>query len=44
MQVKPGKKPHVIFNASTKSDPHKVILNEITTNEEDKGGDDLLLG
>jgi hypothetical protein len=33
MQVKPGKNPRVIFDASTKSDPHKVVLNEITTTE-----------
>ena len=28
--VKPGKNPRVIFNASTKGDPHEVVLNEIT--------------
>ncbi len=33
MQVKPGKNPRIIFDASTKSDPHKVVLNEITTTE-----------
>ncbi len=33
MQVKPGKNPRVIFDASTKSHPHKVVLNEITTSE-----------
>jgi hypothetical protein len=31
MQVKPGKKPRVIFDASTKGDPHEVVLNEIIT-------------
>jgi hypothetical protein len=33
MQVKPGKNPRVIFDASTKSYPHKVVLNEVTTTE-----------
>ncbi len=33
MQVKPGKNPRVIFDASTKSHPHEVVLNEITTSE-----------
>jgi hypothetical protein len=33
MQVKPGKNPHVIFDASTKSHPHEVVLNKITTTE-----------
>jgi hypothetical protein len=33
MQVKPGKNPCIIFDASTKSHPHKVVLNEITTTE-----------
>ncbi len=28
--VKPGKNPRVIFDASTKGEPHKVVLNEIT--------------
>ena len=28
--VKPGKNPCIIFNASTKGDPHEVVLNEIT--------------
>ena len=28
--VKPGKNPCVIFNASTKKEPHEVVLNEIT--------------
>jgi hypothetical protein len=31
MQVKPGKKPRVIFDASTKGDTHEVVLNKITT-------------
>jgi hypothetical protein len=33
MQVKPGKTPCIIFDASTKSHPHEVDLNEITTTE-----------
>ncbi len=33
MQVKPGKNPRIIFDASTKSYPHRVILNEIMTTE-----------
>jgi hypothetical protein len=33
MQVKPGKNPCVIFDASTKSHPCEVVLNEITTTE-----------
>jgi hypothetical protein len=33
MQVKPGKNPRIIFDPSTKSDPHEVVLNEITTTE-----------
>jgi hypothetical protein len=31
MLVKPGKKPHIMFDASTKGDPHEVVVNEITT-------------
>ncbi len=31
--VKPGKNPCVIFDASTKEDPHEVVLNEITPTE-----------
>jgi hypothetical protein len=31
MQVKPGKNPRIIFDASTKSHPHEVVLNKITT-------------
>jgi hypothetical protein len=31
MQVKPGKNPRIIFDASTKSYPHEVVLNKITT-------------
>jgi hypothetical protein len=30
---KARKNPHVIFDASTKSYPHEVVLNEITTTE-----------
>ncbi len=33
MQVKPGKNPRIIFDASTKSHPHEVVLNKITTTE-----------
>jgi hypothetical protein len=33
MQVKPGKKTRVIFDASTKSYLHKVVLNEIKATE-----------
>ncbi len=28
---KPGKNPHVIFDASTKSHPHEVVLNDMMT-------------
>jgi hypothetical protein len=28
--VEPGKNPQVIFDASSKESPHKVVLNEIT--------------
>ncbi len=31
--VKPGKNPQVIFDASTKRSPHKVVLNKITPTE-----------
>jgi hypothetical protein len=31
MQVKPGKNPRIIFDASTESHPHKVVSNKITT-------------
>ncbi len=31
MLVKPGKNPHIIFDASTKAYPHEVILNDVTT-------------
>jgi hypothetical protein len=30
MQIKPGKNPRVIFDASTKSHPHKIVLNDMT--------------
>ena len=33
MQIKPGKNPRVIFNASTKGSPHEVVLNEYTPTE-----------
>jgi hypothetical protein len=33
IKLKPRKNPRVIFDASTKRDPHKVVLNEITTTE-----------
>jgi len=33
MQIKPGKNPRVIFDASTKRRPHEVILNDMTTTE-----------
>jgi len=33
MQIKPGKNPHVIFDASTKSHPHEIVLNDMTTTE-----------
>ncbi len=33
MLVKPGKNIQVIFDASTKGDPHEVVLNKITTTE-----------
>jgi hypothetical protein len=29
--VKPGKNPHIIFDASTKEHPHMVVLNDVTT-------------
>ena len=31
MLIKPGKNPCVIFGASTKSHPHKVVLTDVTT-------------
>jgi hypothetical protein len=31
MLVKPGKNPRVIFDASTKTYPHEVVLNDVTT-------------
>jgi len=31
--VKPGKNPHVIFDASTKGHPDEVVLNKITPTE-----------
>ena len=31
MLIKPGKNPCVIFDASTKSHPHEVVLNDVTT-------------
>jgi hypothetical protein len=31
--VKPGKNPRVIFDASTKGQPHEIVLNEITPTE-----------
>ena len=33
MQIKPGKNPRVIFDASTKSHPHEIVLNNMTTTE-----------
>jgi hypothetical protein len=33
MLIKPKKNPQVIFDASTKGDPHKVFLNKITNTE-----------
>jgi hypothetical protein len=33
MQVKPEKNLRIIFDASTKSHPHEVVLNKITTTE-----------
>jgi len=33
MQIKPGKYPGVIFDASTKGSPHEVVLNEYTPTE-----------
>ncbi len=33
MLAKPGKNPRVTFDASTKGDPHEVVLNEIMTME-----------
>jgi hypothetical protein len=30
MQIKPGKNPRVIFDASTKGSPHEVVLNKFT--------------
>jgi hypothetical protein len=33
MQVKPGKNPRIIFDASTKSHSHEVVLNKITATE-----------
>ena len=33
MQIKPGKNPRVIFDASTKSHPHEVVLNDMTSTE-----------
>jgi hypothetical protein len=33
MQIKPGKNPRVIFDASTKSHPHEIVLNDMTTTE-----------
>ena len=33
MQIKPGKNPRVIFDASTKGSPHEVILNKYTPTE-----------
>jgi hypothetical protein len=31
MLTKPGKNPHVIFDASTKRHPHEVVLNDVMT-------------
>ena len=33
MQIKPGKNPRVIFDASTKGHPHEVILNDMMSTE-----------
>jgi hypothetical protein len=33
MMIKPGKNPSVIFDASTKSHPHEVVFNDVTTTE-----------
>jgi hypothetical protein len=33
MLIKPGKNPHVIFDALTKGHPHEVVLNDVTTTE-----------
>ena len=33
MLIKPGKNPRVIFDASTKSHPHEVVLNDMTSTE-----------
>ena len=33
MQIKPGKNPRVIFDGSTKSHPHEIVLNEMTITE-----------
>ena len=33
MQIKPGKNPRVIFDASTKGSPHEVVLNKYTPTE-----------
>ena len=33
MQIKPGKNPHIIFDAPTKGHPHKVVLNDMMTTE-----------
>ena len=33
MQIKPGKNPRVIFDASTKNHPHEIVLNDMTTTE-----------
>ena len=33
MLIKPGKNPRVIFDASTKSHPHEVVLNDVTATE-----------
>ena len=32
-KIKPGKNPRVIFDASTKSHPHEIVLNDMTTTE-----------
>jgi len=33
MQIKPGKNPRVIFNASTKAHPHEIVLNDMRSTE-----------
>ena len=33
MQIKLGKNPRVIFDASTKGHPHEVVLNDMTSTE-----------